>query len=80
LKLMGMGHHIKKRKLYVQTHFRHKLTDSLYVKEPVIYFTAFLYKNINDLADNVLSCLPGKVKIASLNRIQPQPKRLKDNM
>ncbi|PEU07432.1 MULTISPECIES: hypothetical protein, partial [unclassified Bacillus (in: firmicutes)] len=36
------GHHIKKRKLYVKTHFGHKITDSLYVKESVIHFIVFL--------------------------------------
>ncbi|PEA68931.1 hypothetical protein COO00_30285, partial [Bacillus toyonensis] len=38
------GHHIKKRKLYVKTHFRHKLTNSLYVKESVFIFEGYLKK------------------------------------
>ncbi|PFY68244.1 hypothetical protein COL61_27075 [Bacillus wiedmannii] len=36
---MGMGHHIKKRQLYVWTQFRHKISDSLYDKGSDIYFT-----------------------------------------
>ncbi|PFK10520.1 hypothetical protein COI98_24080 [Bacillus cereus] len=36
---LDRGHHIKKRKLYVWTQFRHKISDPLYAKGPNIYFT-----------------------------------------
>ncbi|PDZ81707.1 hypothetical protein CN577_30075 [Bacillus toyonensis] len=40
---MGMGSHIKKRKLYVWTQFRHKTSDSLYGRGSDVYFTV-LYR------------------------------------
>ncbi|PGC92981.1 hypothetical protein COM39_09230 [Bacillus toyonensis] len=34
-----MGSHIKKRKLYIWTQFRRKISNSLYDRESDIYFT-----------------------------------------